>query len=103
MSEAKNKASELTRLLYAERDPMELDEAGNYYFRHVSAMTGEGLHSKAAIAAELGQRDWQIDQLKYALGQCIKVMEKNIYPKPDVKPDHPFAILCRARDLHESI
>jgi hypothetical protein len=48
---------------YAERDAYELDKAGNYYCRHVSAMTGEGLHSKSDIAAELGWRDMQIDAL----------------------------------------
>lgn len=56
---------------YKERDPMALDDAGGYYFRHVNAMTGEKLHSKAAIAAELGYRDMLIDDLlkaaKYAL------------------------------------
>ena|SRR5690554_505769 len=48
---------------YAERDIMALDAAGNYYCRHVSAMTREGLHSKSDIAAELGWRDMQIDAL----------------------------------------
>lgn len=50
--------------LYGERDIMAL---GEYYVRHVSAMTSEGLHSKAAIAAELAHRDEQIDQLLSAL------------------------------------
>lgn len=49
--------------LYGERDAMALDEAGNYYMRHVMAMTSEGLHSKGDIAAELGHRDMQIDAL----------------------------------------
>lgn len=48
---------------YAERDIMAMDRAGNYYCRHVSAMTGEGLHSKSDIAAELGFRDQRIDAL----------------------------------------
>lgn len=48
----------------SERDIMEMDRAGNYYCRHVSAMTREALHSKSDIAAELGWRDMQIDQLK---------------------------------------
>ncbi len=46
--------------LYAERDAMELDRAGNFYCRHVHAMTVEDLHSKADIAAELGWRDQQL-------------------------------------------
>lgn len=48
---------------YADRDIEALDEAGGYYMRHVSAMTGEGLDSKSKIAAELGHRDLVIDQL----------------------------------------
>jgi hypothetical protein len=52
--------------LYAERAAHELDEAGNYYARHVAAMTSEGLHSKSAIAAELGHRDLEIDRLRQA-------------------------------------
>jgi len=48
----------------SERDIMEMDRAGNYYCRHVSAMTREALHSKSEIAAELGWRDMHIDQLK---------------------------------------
>lgn len=51
---------------YAERDIEELDEEGGYYIRHVSAMTGEGLHLKRAIAGELGYRDMVIDGLKKA-------------------------------------
>lgn len=54
---------------YAERDPMALDEAGNYYCRHVSAMTKEGLHSKSAIAAELAHRDMEIDRLRARLAE----------------------------------
>lgn len=49
--------------LYGERDIMALDDTGGYYMRHVMAMTGEGLHGKSQIAAELGHRDMQIDVL----------------------------------------
>jgi hypothetical protein len=49
---------------YAERDIDALDDAGKHYIRHVSAMSIESLHSKMAIAAELGHRDMRIDQLK---------------------------------------
>ncbi len=48
--------------LYAERDLEMLDMTNNYYSRHVMAMTGEGLNSKSAIAAELAYRDWIIDE-----------------------------------------
>lgn len=49
---------------YEERDIMELDEVGNHYSNHVCAMTGESLHGKSDIAAELGYRDMVIDQLQ---------------------------------------
>lgn len=48
-------------LQYADRDHTDL---GSYYMRHVSAMTGEALHSKSAIAAELAHRDREIDRLQ---------------------------------------
>lgn len=57
--------------LYADRDIMELDELGNYYSDHVSAMTGEGLHSKSDIAAELGYRDLLINELSKELEEHL--------------------------------
>lgn len=56
---------------YAERDAMALDEAGGYYMRHVMAMTGEQLHGKADIAAELGWRDMQISALQQKLDAVL--------------------------------
>lgn len=47
---------------YAKRD---LEELGRYYFRHLNAMTREGLHSKSDIAAELATRDMIIDDLEF--------------------------------------
>lgn len=52
--------------LYAKRDIEALDEAGSYFFLHMSAMTSEKLHSKSDIAAELAYRDKVIDELKAA-------------------------------------
>lgn len=49
---------------YKERDAMELDKDGGYYYRHVHAMTKEDLHCKSDIAAELAWRDREIDTLK---------------------------------------
>ena len=49
---------------YAERDIMGLDKQGDHYSRHLSAMTGEGLHDKSDIAAELAYRDARIAQLE---------------------------------------
>ncbi len=58
---------------YAERDIELLDDLGGYYFRHVCAMTGEGLHSKSDIAAELGYRDAQLAEANLA---AVKAGEK---------------------------
>lgn len=56
---------------YAERDAMAMDMAGNYYCRHVSAMTAEGLHAKSDIAGELAHRDMEIDRLRGLLRECM--------------------------------
>ena len=47
--------------LYAERDP---EEQGEWFVRHMSAMTKENLHSKAEIAEELAHRDIRIEALE---------------------------------------
>lgn len=58
--------------LYAERDIEALDEIGSFYYQHISAMTAESLHSKSAIAAELGYRDMLITELVVAMQQIIE-------------------------------
>lgn len=57
-----------------DRDPIAL---GQGYCDHVMAMTAEGLHSKADIAAELAWRDQQIN----SLSSRLEHYEKN----PDTK------------------
>lgn len=57
---------------YVDRDIMDLDDKGGYYFRHVDAMTRESLHSKSDIAAELGHRDMLIDTYRELCGELIK-------------------------------
>lgn len=52
--------------LYAERDPRDLEP---HFSKHMSAMTSEDLHSKAAIAEELAYRDQRIDALVEGLRQ----------------------------------
>ena len=58
--------------LYAERDIISMDKSGNFYCQHISAMTGEKLHSKSDIAAELGHRDMIINDLLIALQQLVE-------------------------------
>jgi len=60
---------------YADRDIMGLDLKGGYYFRHVDAMTGESLHSKSDIAAELGHRDMLIDTYRELCGELLKQLK----------------------------
>ena len=60
---------------YAERDVMALDAAGEFYVKHVTAMTAEGLHSKADIAAELAWRDSVIEGLKTNLFMAAEERE----------------------------
>ena len=47
--------------LYAQRDHV---AQGEHFIRHLSAMTGAGLHAKSAIAAELAHRDITIARLE---------------------------------------
>ena len=56
--------------LYAQRDHV---AQGDYYTRHVSAMTGEKLHAKSAIAAELAHRDIEIETLRKAAEMMVLV------------------------------
>lgn len=42
------------------------------------------------------------ERLVDALEKCVGVMEKNIYPKPDVGPDHPYSVLREAREALET-
>lgn len=58
---------------YADRNCMDLDEDGGYYFRHIMAITKEGLHNKTDIACELAWRDKQIDKLKETI-RCLETI-----------------------------
>jgi hypothetical protein len=58
--------------LYTERD---IIEQGDYYSRHTSAMTGEGLDRKSDIAAELAHRDIQIDQLQSRVAELYDLIK----------------------------
>lgn len=81
---------------YAKRDPIALDQAGGYYRRHVSAMTTEGLHSKADIAAEFGWRDVEIDRLHAALEKVTGVTWRSLWT--DAPTPRALIILRRKVD-----
>lgn len=66
-----------TEKLYAERDICEQDAKGGFYFKHVLAMTSEGLHSKSDIAAELAHRDLRIQQLESVLNVTRDYLDKH--------------------------
>jgi hypothetical protein len=60
---------------YKERDHMFLDKDGNYYSKHVLAMTKEGLHDKSDIAAELAYRDHDIAKLRELCDEMAKELQ----------------------------
>jgi len=63
--------------LYSDRNPMDLEP---HYSAHVSAMTSEGLHDKADIAAELAFMDARIAELEgRLLTMLTKVHRDEIY------------------------
>lgn len=71
---------------YAERDIEQLDEDGEHYFRHMMAMTAEGLHNKSDIAAELGYRDSRIAallELVLAQHEALDAMRKDLLMRSD--------------------
>ncbi|SDY54801.1 hypothetical protein [Citreimonas salinaria] len=51
------------------------------------------------VAGLLAEVEAERDALRVAAADADaeKVMGRHIYPKPDVPPDHPFAVLCRLR------
>lgn len=59
--------------IYAQRDHM---AQGDYYVRHVSAMTVEALHAKSAVAAELAHRDIEIDRLATAVERDTALLQQ---------------------------
>lgn len=59
---------------YADRDPQALEP---WYSRHVGAMTAEGLHGKAHIAAELAYRDKRITELENAIDKGLDLLEEH--------------------------
>lgn len=87
MSEANN-----SNLLYAERDIIALDESGDFYCKHVSAMTGEKLHSKSDIAAELGYRDKLIADFKELWAELVS----------NADDQNPFGV-CISRADYETM
>lgn len=69
------KRIDMTNKHYANRDVIELDKIGEYYTRHVTAMTTENLYSKSDIAAELGYRDSVIDKQKRCITDLLVALE----------------------------
>jgi len=61
---------------YAERDPVAL---GEYYMKHLVAMTSEKLHAKSEIAAELAFRDAEIERLKH-----VPLIERLAYRRQEL-------------------
>lgn len=84
---------------YKKRDHMALDDAGRYYIRHVSAMTGEKLHAKSEIAAELGYRDMLIDDLVTVLRAVLPLLHTGDEIPMDYYADKPGSLGMTLRAL----
>lgn len=70
---------------YADRDIVELDKAGDYYLRHIIAMTTENLHDKSAIAAELAWRDYQNAELRKEVGRLTDVVIQHLIDEGELR------------------
>ena len=87
---------------YHSRDPIAL---GVHYARHLQAMTEEGLHSKADIAAELAWRDVQIERL-WAEVSTLRATRLGRAPTFDEMDAHAKAgsmWMVRKRDIWEVV
>ena len=58
---------------YAKRDIESSDELMTLYSHHVNAMTGEKLHSKSDIAAELAHRDLKLKELSDFINELWRI------------------------------
>lgn len=91
----------MTEKLYAvgQRECWKL---GDHYTRNSLAMTAEGLHSKADIAAELGVRDAEIERLLAAVHDCPKCGQPHACHLVSVRPaDEPSARRCEYVGMYE--
>jgi hypothetical protein len=84
-----------------DRDPMALDEAGNYYAKHVLAMTAESLHSKMHIAQELGHRDMVIDRLRGQLQNAANHLDRA--KRRSYKGNYDAAVESANKALYETL
>ena len=68
--------------IYPELNPEDL---GEWYYKHVEALTAEGLHDKAKIAAQLAYRDNIIEELQRLIEDFSKFYldYKGHYPELD--------------------
>jgi hypothetical protein len=66
--------------LYAQRDVATM---GDFYSRHISAMTGEGLHDKSDIAAELAWRDLMLEEAALLIDQMRSALANKVKPTPE--------------------
>jgi hypothetical protein len=70
---------------------------GEWYAKHVDAMTAEGLHSKTAIAWELAYRDETIVHLQAKLTEAQKDAERYRWLR-DSHPACGLLAACRTKD-----
>ncbi|MCP1316414.1 hypothetical protein [Halomonas sp. 707B3] len=88
---------------YAERDIMALDKHGGHYTRHLSAMTGEALHDKSDIAAELAWRDAEIARLERERDAYRTAEEHQIALRQKIEQERDALAADRADLIQELI
>jgi len=105
LAEVLSDAADLLARVAAERDEAvrklkawedaEADDVKHWHDLAVAKERRDGsevLWSERARAAEA-----EHDRLREALREAERVVDKFIYPKPDVGPDHPYSALKRIR------
>ena len=81
--------------LYPDQDHPAL---GDWYIRHVAAMTAEGLHAKSDIAAQLAWRDIEIARLQAQVAELAGIVGR--YVAHDRASDEEMCTALCTSHLH---
>ena len=77
-------------------EPSSLDSVENADLRHDLSRQVEIAAELATENAELAAR---VKELEGALGGLVSICERNIYPNPDVDPEHLLSVMKRAQAI----
>lgn len=81
--------------LYKQRD---LENLEPHYGKHVSAITGEKLHGKSDIAAELAWRDQRIAELEKEIDRRQATLDRRQLNRPTWARNHRHEVSIRPRN-----